>query len=207
MEEGRNMSETLAEKLSEPSTAAAVNNLLDRLTELHETGVMDSFFETMQVVTFLKNVMADNMVQKNASMAGELVSMAYEAADPEMINAVRELKNLQKSGNLKVLSEASGMVGFFTNMVTDSMVQRIATFLSQFVEEVSTPNVTITNLLNAANTAIYGAVKQFSEKPPKPGLKNLLATMKDPEVQLGMMFMASIAKNMHKSLLKNYTGQ
>src|SRR5208283_4572108 len=207
MEEGRNMSGTLAEKLSEPSTEAAVNNLVDRLTELHETGVMDSFFEMMQVVTFFKDVLADAMVQKNASMAGELVSMAYEAADPEMVDAVRELKNLQKTGNLKVLSDASGMIAFFKNMVTDSMVQRIATFLSQFVEEVSTPNVTITNLLNAANTAIYGAVKQFSEKPPKPGLKNLLATMKDPEVQLGMMFMASIAKNMHKALLKNYSGQ
>ncbi len=259
-----NGSVALAEKLSNPATVNALNTLVDRLTELHESGVMDSFFQTMQAVTFMKHGLTDTMVSKNASMAadlaeiaeeaaspeilesikevkkihrsgnlkdlfdltdsasfllnsttekmlernaaiaGELYHMASEAADPDMVEALRELKNLQKSGNLKTLVEASYMLSFLSNAVTDSMVQRIAVFISSFVEEVSASH--ITDILRSSTTCVTQTIQQFATNPPKPGLKNLITTMRDPEVQSGMMFMATLAKNMHKCMVKTYSG-
>lgn len=265
MEEKRDISEALAQKLSDPSTVNALNNLVDRLTELHETGVMDSFFQTVQAITFMKDGLTDPMVSKNAALAsdmmdvaveaaspevleslrelkkshrsgniknlfdltnsvsfllnsttekmlernaailGELYNIANEAADPDMAEAVREIKNLQKSGNLKILAQASDMVAFMSHAVTDSMVQRIATFASAFVEEVSTPN--INDILRSTNKCLSQTVQQFAEHPPKPGVKNLVSLMRDPEVQVGMMFMATLAKNMHQCMIQTYTGK
>lgn len=264
METDRNTSEALVEKLSNPATVNALNSLVDRLTELHETGVMESFFQTMQAVTFMKDGLTDTMVSKNASMAAdlmtiadeaaspdvlgslrelkemnrtgklkdlsavadaasfmvnsttdkmlernaalaaELYTIANEAADPDMVEAVRELKKLQKSGNLKTLSEASDMISFLSNAATDTMVQRMASFVADFVEEVSAPH--ITDILRSSTNCISQTIQQFANDPPKPGIKNLVSTMFDPEVQMGMMFMATMAKNMHKCMIQTYSG-
>ena len=264
MKEDVTASAALVEKLSNPATVDALNTLVDRLTELHATGVMDSFVQMVQAMTFVKDGMTDTMIGKNAAMAadlmevaeeaaspevleslrelkkihrsgnlkdlfdltdsasfllnsttekmlernaaiaGELYHLASEAADPDMVEALRELKNLQKSGNLKTLAEASYMLSFMANAVTDSMVQRMATFLSSFVEEVSASH--ITDILRSSTTCISTTIQQFAKEPPKPGLMNLLATLRDPEVQVGMMFMATLAKNMHKCMIKTYAG-
>ncbi len=264
MDGGTNAGAALAEKLSDPATVTALTSLVDRLTALHESGVMDSFFQTMQAVTFMKHGMTDTMVSKNASMAsdlmeiaeetaspevleslrelkkihrsgnlkdlfdltdsasfllnsttekmiernaaiaGELYHIASEAADPDVVEALRELKNLQKSGNLKTLAEASYMISFLSNAVTDSMVQRMATFISSFVEEVSATH--ITDILRSSTTCVSQTIQRFSSDPPKPGLKNLFSLMRDPEVQLGLMFMATLAKNMQKCMVKTYNG-
>jgi uncharacterized protein YjgD (DUF1641 family) len=204
METDRNTSEALVEKLSNPATVNALNSLVDRLTELHETGAMESFFQTMQAVTFMKDGLTDTMINKNAAMAGELMTIANEAADPEMVEAVREIKKLQKSGNLKTLSEASDMIAFLSNAATDTMVQRMASFVADFVEEVSAPH--ITDILRSSTNCISQTIQQFANDPPKPGIKNLVSTMFDPEVQMGMMFMATMAKNMHKCMIQTYSG-
>jgi uncharacterized protein YjgD (DUF1641 family) len=250
----------IQERLSDPNTVETLSHLLDRLTELHQTGVLDSFMQTIQAVTFMKDGLTDTMVSKNASMmsdlmevaaeaaspeikeslrelkqihrsgklrdlfdltdnisfllnsitekmlernaamVGELYDIAAEVADPDMREAVRELKNLQKSGNLKILSEASYMIAFLSNSVTDSMVQRIASFGSAFVEEVSAAQ--LQDALKGMSKCLSITIEQFNATPPKPGLRNLLAVMKDPEVQTGMIFMATLAKNMHKCMLQ-----
>lgn len=259
--------DSLVEKLSNPETVGALTRLVDRVTELHETGVLDSFFETVQAITFAKDAMTDTMVGKNASMMaglmeiaseaagpeildsvrelkeihrsgklrdlfevtdsisfllnsatermleknakviGELYSMGAELADPDMIEAVRELKNLQKSGNLKALAEASSMIAFLANVMTDTMVQRIAVFGSSFVEHISATDINV--LLKSATKCISDTVSQFSQHPPKPGLKSLLAAMRDPDVQKGLLFMTNLAKNLQLCLTEAYsaTGQ
>ncbi|MDA8089793.1 MAG: DUF1641 domain-containing protein [Nitrospiraceae bacterium] len=262
MEEGKNAGTQLAEKLSDPATVNALSSLIDRLTELQATGTMDSFFQAIQAIGFMKDGMTDTMVNKNAAMAESLMeiaseaaspeimeslkelkaihrsgklkdlfelsdnisfmmnstttkmlernaeiaealySIAHEAADPSMIEAVRELKNLQKSGNLKTLAEASYMVSFMRNAVTDTMVQRLAAFGSAFVESVSDPR--LNGILKSATTCMTRTVQDHASNPPKPGLKGLFATMRDPEVQQGMHFMMTLAKNMRNCMMDAY---
>ncbi len=262
MEESKNI-DALLEKLSNPKTSEAALTFLDKVTELHESGALDSLFQTVQTVTFLKNSLTDSMVSKNAGMAaeigeitaeaaspevldsirelkkfyrsgklrdlfevtdnisfimntisekmmernaemmGELLNIAREAADPSMAEALRELKNLQKSGNLKTLAEASYMITFMANVVSDSMVQRMASFMAAFIEEVSTPQVQ--DILGGMTKCVSKTVREFAENPPKPGLRNVISLMKDPEVQMGLMFMANIARNMQKCMIEGYS--
>ncbi len=262
MEEGRNAGTQLAEKLSDPATINALTSLIDRLTELQATGVMDSFFQAVQAIGFMKDGMTDTMVNKNAAMAEslmeiaseaaspeimaslkelkeihrtgklkdlfeltdnisfmlnstttkmvernaaimeELYSIANEAADPSMLEAVREIKNLQKSGNLKTLSEASYMLAFMTNAMTDSMVQRLASFTSAFVEEVATPH--LTDIIRGTLSCMSKTVEEAKSDPPKPGFKALMSTMRDPEVQMGMQFMMRLARNLRHCLMAAY---
>lgn len=262
MEEGKNAGTQLAEKLSDPATVNALSNLVDRLTELQQTGVMDSFFQAVQAIGFMKDGMTDTMVNKNAAMAETLMEIASEAAspeimaslkelkeihrtgklkdlfeltdnisfmlnstttkmiernaeimeklygianeaaDPSMLEAVRELKGLQKSGNLKTLAEASYMMAFMTNAMTDSMVSRLASFMSAFAEEVATPH--LTDIIRGSLSCMSKTVDEFKAEPPKPGFKALLATMKDPEVQMGLQFMARLARNLRHCLMAAY---
>jgi uncharacterized protein YjgD (DUF1641 family) len=242
----------------------ALDYLVDRITELHEKGVLDSFMQTLQTITFFKDSLTDPMVTKNASMManlmevtaeaaspeilesikelknvyrsgklrdlfeitdnisfmfnsttekmmernaammGELYNIANEAADPEMVEAVRELKNLQKSGNLKTLSDASYMLAFMSNSVTGSMVQRIASFLAAFVEEVSTPQAQ--DILRSLTKSMSKTIQDFATQPPQPGIRSLISVMRDPEVQMGIMFMAALAKNMRQCMVEIYSG-
>jgi uncharacterized protein YjgD (DUF1641 family) len=221
---------TLTERLSEPKTMDALSHLLDSLTKLHEDGTLDSFIETVQtissmkdrsqdeafnqgspmstvtdVITFMTNSVNDKMLEHNAEMMGELLVIANEAADPCMVDAIRELKRLQKSGNLKTLSEASDMVAFMSNAVTDTMVQRLTTLIAAFVEEISTPHVQ--DSLISMTKCLSMTVQEFAVNPPKPGVKNMLKVMKDPEVQQGVIFMSTLAKNMHRCMIDTYSGE
>ncbi|MDI6801809.1 MAG: DUF1641 domain-containing protein [Thermodesulfovibrionales bacterium] len=264
MEEQKDISRSISEKLSDSKTVDALNHLLDRLTELHESGVMDSFIQTVQAVTFMKDGLTDTMVSKNATaladlveiaseaaspevlatvkelknvhragklkdlfeitdtisfmfnsatekmmernaaMMGGLMDVANESADPSIVEAVRSLKELQKSGNLKALTETSYMLTFLTNSMTESIVQRTATFMATFVEEVATPHVQ--DLLRSMTKCMLKTVQQFTIEPPKPGIRNLISTMKDHEVQMGLIFMAALAKNMHQCMTESYSG-
>lgn len=220
---------TLTEKLSEPKTMEAVTHLLDSLTKLHENGALDSFIKTVQtisavkdqsldaavkdspmstvadVVTFMTNSVNDKMIEHNAEMMGELLVIANEAADPCMVDAIREIKRLQNSGNLKTLSEVSDMVAFMFNAVTDTMVQRLTALVAAFVEEVSTPHVQ--DSLISMTKCLAMTVQEFAVNPPKPGLKSMLKVMKDPEVQQGVIFMSTLAKNMHRCMINTYSGE
>ena len=265
MEEGKNKGTELADRLSDPATIDALTNLVDRLTELNRVGVLDSFFQTVQSITFMKDGLTDTMVNKNAAMAAQLGEIAAEAASPEMLDSVKEfkkmhrsgklkdlfdlsdtvsfmlssttekmiernsmimeklyaiadeaaapetlealkiLKDLQRSGNLKSLADASHMIAFFSSAATDSMVQRMAAFASSFIEEVSVPD--ITDILRSSTKCILHTIAQFQHEPPKKGLGSVISTLRDPEVQQGMIFMATLAKNMQKCMLETQAGQ
>jgi uncharacterized protein YjgD (DUF1641 family) len=260
-----NVNETLLEKLSDPKSIDALNSLLDRVTELHETGVLDSFLQVLQGVNFIKDSLTDTMINKNASMLsnlgeiaaeaaspevletikelkeihrsgklrdlfevtdniafllnsatdkmiernaamlGELLNVANEVSDPAMAEALREIKQLQKSGSLKALAEASYMVSFMTDSLDDGMVERIASFGASFIEQVSTPQVQ--DILKATTNAISETVSNFFKAPPKPGIFNLISMLNNTEVQSGLMFMARLSKNMQKSMIKSYSGK
>ncbi len=260
-----NVNEALLEKLSDEKSIDALNNLLDRVTELHETGVLDSFLQVVQGVNFMKDSLTDTMVNKNASMLsnlvevaaeaaspevletikelknihrsgklkdlfevtdniafllnsatdkilernaamlGELINVANEASDPSMAEAIREIKQLQKSGSLKALAEASYMVAFMTDSLDDSMVERLASFAASFIEQVSTPQMQ--DILKATTNAVSETITNFYKVPSKPGFINLISMLNNKEIQSGLMFMARMSKNIQKAMIKHYSGK
>ncbi|MBN2655268.1 MAG: hypothetical protein JXR79_09200 [Nitrospirae bacterium] len=192
---------SLNEALIELSSPEMINSLRE-LKEVYRSGKLKDLFEMTDVVPLFLNTVTEKMLERNMSMVGTLLKIANEAADPDMIEAVREIKNLQKTGNLKLLSESSYLIGLVANVVTDSMVQRLVTVLSSFVEEVSTPQMQ--DILRSMTKCMTKTIQEFANTPPEPNLSNILSTMRDPEVRMGMMFMASMSKNMYQCLMENY---
>ncbi|MDX9714684.1 MAG: hypothetical protein RBT37_04560 [Dissulfurispiraceae bacterium] len=192
---------SLNEALTELSSPEIINSIRE-LKEVYRSGKLKDLFEMTDAVPLFLNTVTEKMLERNISMAGTLLKIANEAADPAMIEAVREIKNLQKTGNLKLLSESSYLIGLVANVVTDSMVQRLVTVLSAFVEEVSTPQMQ--DILRSVTKCMTKTIKEFANTPPEPNLSNILRIMRDPEVRMGMMFMASLSKNMYNSLTENY---
>ncbi len=204
MKEERQGSEALAEKLSDPATVTALNSVVDRMTELHESGVMESFFQTMQAISLMRNAMTDSMVNNNASMACELAEIGVEAAGPELLDALREMKQLSRSGNLKILVQAADVLALMSNAINDSMVQKMASMVSALAEDITSPHTA--NILKSTIKGVSKTVQHHAAHPPKPGILNLLSAMRDPEVQAGLMFMTTLAKNMHQCMIQTYTG-
>ncbi len=222
-----NAASTLTEKLSQPDTAAALLQAVESLTKLHESGALELLAQAAKaipganaatgapaedpaiadiktVISFMSNSVTEKMVEHNAIMMGELLAIANEAADPCMLDAIRELKRLQKSGNLKTLSEASDMLAVISNAITDTMVQRMASLMASFVEELASPH--ILDSMRGMTTCLSKTINEFAVNPPKPGIKSLVSLMREPDVQMGMMFMATLAKNMRNCMINTYSG-
>ena len=201
-----NKNATMASDLMEIAAEAAspeIRQTVKELKEIHRSGKLKDLFDITDTISFMLNSTTERILERNAEIMRELYGIASEAADPDMLEAVRTIKELQKSGNLKILAEASYMVAFMRNSVTDNIVQRMASFGAAFVEEVSAPS--IPDIIRNSTKCINNTVMEFAELPPKPGLKNLIKTMMDPQVQMGLMFMASLAKNMRKCMMETYT--
>ncbi|MBM4141105.1 MAG: DUF1641 domain-containing protein, partial [Nitrospira sp.] len=49
-------------------------------------------------------------------------------------------------------------------------------------------------------------MQEIAEKPPKSGLKGIFASLRDPEVQKGIMIMTAFARNMSLSLSETIQG-
>ncbi|MHB8173702.1 MAG: DUF1641 domain-containing protein [Nitrospirota bacterium] len=225
-----NAANILTEKLSQPKTVEALLQAIDSLTKLHESGALELLAQASKaipaatagavsvpdssdvavadlknVISLMSNAVTEKMVERNAIMMGELLSIADEAADPSMLEALKDLKRLQTSGNLKALVEASDMLGVVFNAVTDTMVQRMASLLASFVEELASPQ--ILDSMKGMTTCLSKTINEFAINPPKPGIKSLVTLMREPDVQMGMMFMATLAKNMRNCMIDSYSGE
>jgi len=198
--------EIFSELIEIVSEAASpeIKESIRELKSIHRTGNLKDLFDITDTISFAANSTTEKMLERLASIISELGNIANEMAEHSMIEALRELKRLQKSGSLRALVEASDMINFLSNSVTESMVQRIAVFIAAFVEEVVTAQVQ--DIVKSLTNSMHQTIREFIIKPPKPGIKNLLNTLKDPEVQIGMIFMATFAKNIQKCILQQYSG-
>ncbi len=203
-----NRNAEMISELMEVATETAspeIKNSIKELKAIYRTGKLKNLFDITDNISFAVNSTTEKMLERTASIAAELGNIANEAADQSMLEAIREIKRLQKTGTLKALVEASDMISFLSNAVTDSMVQRIAVFIGAFVEEVVTAQVQ--DILKSLTKCMHKTIREFAINPPKPGVRNLLSILRDPEVQLGMMFMATLSKNMQQCMVERYSGK
>ena len=54
----------LIDRLNDEDTSAAVHALIDRVTELHKVGALDTVCDTLMLVHAMRNALTDNMVER-----------------------------------------------------------------------------------------------------------------------------------------------
>ena len=64
----------LLDRLNDERTSAAIHTALDRLTELHKAGALDTLFELLLVVHAMRNAATDNIVERLFGMAEQLLN-------------------------------------------------------------------------------------------------------------------------------------
>jgi uncharacterized protein YjgD (DUF1641 family) len=112
------------------------------------------------------------------------------------INMLRE--SLEKDEVLDLVQKTGQNINTFNKLLD---------FMGNF-EKSGTLDFTLQKLLaKEMNVMIMGiqstaakTMQQFMEDPPKPGMKAILSAVRDPDVQKGILFMTSMAKNLSKCM-------
>jgi len=104
------------DKLNDEDTKDAVLALIDRLTELHRTGALDTLFQLVTLLHGCRDAVTDNMVERIfafmehmvTNLANEEVAALAHNAKEAMAHASREASGHQaKGGMLSTLSMLS----------------------------------------------------------------------------------------------------
>jgi uncharacterized protein YjgD (DUF1641 family) len=118
------------------------------------------------------------------------------------VNMLRE--SFEKEETLELLKKTGENITTFNKLMD---------FLNKF-EKTGTLDFTLENVLTSEmNCMIKGmekcaviSMKHIIENPIKPGIKNVISAMRDPEVQKGLLMMTIFAKNLSQGMSEAIKG-
>ena len=182
----------LADQLSTPETLSAVQEALDRLTQLKKSGTLDNLVQLADYATAARNALTDGAVEKIGITAERLVGLADGALSANIERALPILKELIDTGALEVLAQWAKLFAALSQSLTDSAIERIAAFIETMAGIFMKPETPV--LLEALVASAVTASEQMQTIKPRPTLRGTLAVLGDPDVQRMFLFLAVFAK-------------
>ena len=79
----------LLDRLNDPNTSAAVHTMIDRLTELHRVGALDTVCDLAMTLHAARNALTDNMVERLFMFAESMVNTIGNEAMGELAENTR----------------------------------------------------------------------------------------------------------------------
>ena len=79
----------LIDRLNDESTSTALHALIDRLTELHKVGAIDTLCDTLMMVHALRNALTDNMVERLFTFFEQMINTVGNEAMGELAQNTR----------------------------------------------------------------------------------------------------------------------
>jgi uncharacterized protein YjgD (DUF1641 family) len=79
----------LLDRLNEPQTREAVHALIDRLTELHRVGALDTAFDLVALLHGARNALTDNMVERLFVFFEQMINTVGNEAMGELAENTR----------------------------------------------------------------------------------------------------------------------
>ncbi len=64
----------VVDRLSDPETAAAVHAIIDKITEFHRIGALDTLFQTVMVLHAARSATTDSIVERLAAFAEQSIN-------------------------------------------------------------------------------------------------------------------------------------
>jgi len=64
----------LVDRLNDERTSAAVHNAIDRLTELHKVGALDTLFDLVMLLHAVRNASTDNIVERMFTFMEQMIN-------------------------------------------------------------------------------------------------------------------------------------
>ncbi len=79
----------LLDRLNDPNTSAAVHTMIDRLTELHKVGALDTVCDLALTLHAVRNALTDNMVERLFMFAESMINTVGNEAMGELAENTR----------------------------------------------------------------------------------------------------------------------
>jgi len=185
-----------------PVAPKMVHELNDSINQLRNRFEREETFELMKKVgdnipTFLQMI---ELMEAGKGLITDLAPVASKMTEEltPVINTLRYA--LEKDEVITLLKKAGDNIPVFIKLL-------------DFVEEFNAAGNLDSNLnsLRAKETEYFlkglehSAVKTMQEfmiHPFEPGMRNVVASLRDPEVQKGMLFMTTLLKNLNQHMLQ-----
>ena len=79
----------LLDRLNDPATSAAVHSMIDRLTELHKVGALDTVCDLAMTLHAVRNALTDNMVERLFTFFEQMINTVGNEAMGELAQSTR----------------------------------------------------------------------------------------------------------------------
>jgi uncharacterized protein YjgD (DUF1641 family) len=123
----------LLDRLNDPATSAAVHSVIDRLTELHKVGAIDTLCDTLMTVHAMRNALTDNMVERLFTFFEQMINTVGNEAMGELAQSTR-LAFESAAEETAQAKPRGGLLAMLT-MLSKPEAQRSLAFLLAFGEK------------------------------------------------------------------------
>ena len=121
----------LLDRLNDPDTSAAVHSMVDRLTELHKVGALDTVCDLAMTLHAVRNALTDNMVERLFMFAENMINTVGNEAMGELAENARTA--LEDAANETAKGPApKGGVMSTLSLLSKPETQRSLSFLLAF---------------------------------------------------------------------------
>lgn len=121
----------LLDRLNDERTAAAIHAALDRLTELHRAGALDTLFELVLLVQAMRNAATDNIVERLFGLAEQILNTVGSESMCAMAENSRLALEEAAQESLKAPAPKGGLFNTLA-LLGKPETQRSLTFLLDF---------------------------------------------------------------------------
>jgi uncharacterized protein YjgD (DUF1641 family) len=120
----------LLDRLNDPNTSAAVHSLIDRLTELHKLGALDTVCDLAVMLHASRNALTDNMVERLSMFIESMINTVGNEAMGELAENTRLA--LEEAAQEAKAAAPSGGIMATLSMLSKPETQRNLAFLIAF---------------------------------------------------------------------------
>jgi uncharacterized protein YjgD (DUF1641 family) len=207
--EGLSTDETVDLATTVGENGTELSAAVETLVELQRSGTLEDLTQASQIVSLAGGAMDDEMVMELAGTGDLLVESADGLATRETVEladsvgengeslseAVDTIVELQESGTLDDLAGAAQIVSLAGGAMDDEMVTTLAQAgnnLGEVADAAADPAAArgIEMLLQSISESCV-----HEEPPERMGVIGLTKAIRDPDVQRGLGFWMSVAKN------------
>jgi uncharacterized protein YjgD (DUF1641 family) len=120
----------LLDRLNDPDTSTAVHSLVDRLTELHKVGAIDTVCDLALTLHAVRSALTDNMVERLFMFAENMINTVGNEAMGELAENARTA--LEDAARETEEAPARGGVMSALSLLSKAETQRSLAFLLAF---------------------------------------------------------------------------
>ncbi|HZD90460.1 MAG TPA: DUF1641 domain-containing protein [Pseudolabrys sp.] len=120
----------LLDRLNDPDTSAAVQQMIDRLTELHKVGAIDTICELALLVHGARSALTDNMVERLFMFMESMINTVGNEAMGELAENTRVA--FEEAAQETAQAKPSGGIRGMMSMLSKPETQKSLAFLLAF---------------------------------------------------------------------------